>query len=74
MLNFRLSLSLFLDIFLISESYHGLSSDLIRTFFAGIQERTKVRKMLLNLPQASSRVPKFEDQYKYCHQVKINRR
>ena len=42
---------------LISESYHGLSSGLINTFLDGIQERTKLKKISLNLLQASSRVP-----------------
>ena len=45
-LNFRFSfsLSLFLDKLLISESYHGLSSGLISTFFDGTLELTKSRK------------------------------
>ena len=56
-LNFRFSLSLFLDKRLISESYHGLSSGLISTFFDGTLELTKSRKISLNLEHASSRVP-----------------
>ena len=57
-LNFCFSLSLFLDKRLISESYHGLSSGLISTFFDGTLELTKSRKISLNfLEHASSRVP-----------------
>ena len=53
LLNFRFSLSLFLDTRLISESCHGLSFGLIRTFLDGTQELTKSRKVSLNLEQAS---------------------